>query len=207
MTIEAKQLHMASQPPEDVRDEASFRGTRHNAADEDPESTGRPQGLVAHSRLGAHGGGSRGRLRLELQQRSAADLRRCLLPRVLPAAVLFVGYLAKLMVTRLRPAYVGALFGLALAIQLATWVPYWPNSVPTIVDGMEGAIRNQRCGNSIRESAVYVSQRYQGEGILIDDEWKSQFFHSAGLRIVNSFTSNDSRARKIRDELMSPTAR
>lgn len=65
---------------------------------------------------------------------------------VLPAAVVFIGYLADVLLRgfrfRLWPWIVSSALVLVLAAQLAVYVPNWPASIITVIDALAGSMDN-----------------------------------------------------------------
>ncbi len=95
---------------------------------------------------------------------------------MLPAAVVFLAYLADVMILRLRPIAVVLIFALAIGAQFYLWVPQWPTSLITVTDAMDDAVKHRDWIGV----AEYLRTNYDGQGILIDDT-NSPFLFSTGL--------------------------
>jgi hypothetical protein len=84
---------------------------------------------------------------------------------VLPAAALFVGFLADYVMLRAWRVLVTVVFAALLAIQGLLWVPNWPFSAVTVADGVMGLSQK----GATLHAALYLRAHYKGGGILYDD--------------------------------------
>jgi len=95
---------------------------------------------------------------------------------VLPGAALFIAYLADFLMERSWSLAVTLSLAVVLAVQFAYYIPNWPASIITVVDGLTGSSAKAES----LQTAQYLHEHYDGGGILIDDTM-SQAIHEARI--------------------------
>jgi len=107
---------------------------------------------------------------------------------LLPAAAFFIAYLADFLASRLGSSMVAGVMALIVLGQSLLWIPGWPNSVPTVTDGLYGLSAHLVRGNvpgikAAAPAAQYMREHYRGGGILMYDSDYPWFVEQAGVHV------------------------